>query len=275
MGSYQVNKTGIAWTDRTWNVATGCSKVSQGCKHCYAERIFHRPYPGRDFTDVRTHPDRLDQPLHIRKPQRIFVNSMSDLFHEDVPDDFLDSVFTTMRRCEVMGKGHIFQVLTKRPQRMLDFMRPIPTPGNLWLGVSVEDQETAYERINLLLSTPAAVRFVSYEPALGPVNFKPWLKPIGVVSPDPHGRDQALDWIIVGGESGPKARPFNIEWASSTIEQCKAAGCAVFVKQLGSMPYQADDRAIWSYPSNRHLKHRAGADPSEWPQDLRVQCFPD
>lgn len=242
-----MNPTGIAWTDRTWNPTTGCSKVSQGCKHCYAERIFPRPYPGRKFTDVRMHPDRLDQPLRIGKPQRIFVNSMSDLFHEDVPDEFIDRVFTTIRRCEVIGKGHVFQVLTKRPQRMLDFMRPIPVPSNLWLGVSVEDQETADERIPLLLQTPAAVRFISAEPLLGPldvyggdpdprlggVKAGPGLSLEQYWKADGNGPFPGLDWVIAGGESGPKARPSHPEWYRSLRDQCAAAHVPFFFKQWG------------------------------------------
>ena len=193
------DKTGIAWTDATWNPVTGCSKVSQGCKHCYAEREWGRlsanpkatAYYGRAFTDVACHEDRLDQPLRWKKPRMIFVNSMSDLFHEDVPDDFIDRVFAVM----ALAEKHTFQVLTKRPERMLRWfdpgfdnrehavgqaMREIaaarggddaglpewPLP-NVWLGVSVEDQATADDRIPLLLRAPAAVRWVSAEPILG------------------------------------------------------------------------------------------------------------
>ena len=183
------DKSAIEWTDATWNPVTGCTKVSQGCKNCYAERLFPRVYGReiigslltdetgisrrREFTDVRLHYARLDHPLHWKKPRRIFVNSMSDLFHEDIPRDFIDAVWSTMAE----AKWHIFQILTKRPERMLAFMEDRKRKGwkadwlNIWLGVSVEDQATADERIPLLLQTAAAVRFVSYEPALGPVDF--------------------------------------------------------------------------------------------------------
>lgn len=227
----------IEWTDATWNSVTGCSKVSQGCKHCYAERIFNRPYPGRDFTDVRTHPDRLEWPLKWRgskqaksegRPSRIFVNSMSDLFHEKVPDEFIDKVFAVM----AMAKQHTFQVLTKRPERMRAFLRN-PYWGrsaalpNVWLGVSVEDQPTADKRIPILLQTPAAIRFVSYEPAIGPVDFEQY-------TGYRRMRDfKELDWVIAGGESGPHARPSHPDWFRSVRDQCQAAGIPFLFKQWG------------------------------------------
>lgn len=195
-------QTGIVWTDETWNPVTGCTKVSQGCKHCYAERDWHRlqhlpRFAGRAFTDVVCHPERLDQPLRWAKPRRIFVNSMSDLFHEDVPDEFIDQVFAVM----ALAKQHKFQVLTKRPQRMLDYCKTLGRHHeidrvsiaakrisnktgfswrmcdegwclpNVWLGVSVEDQATADQRIPILLQTPAAVRWISAEPLLGPIDL--------------------------------------------------------------------------------------------------------
>ena len=186
-----MGKTKIEWTERTWNPVSGCSKVSQGCKHCYAERMWPRlsapdqPYEGRVFTDVQCHPKRLTEPLHWRKPWMVFVNSMSDLFHEDVPTEFIDQVFAVM----ALAWPHTFQVLTKRPARMLEYLSTVrqragngkqwlvvdfadhdrvlgvfrghewPLP-NVWVGVSVEDQATADERIPLLLQAPAAVRFV-------------------------------------------------------------------------------------------------------------------
>lgn len=264
--------TTIAWTDKTWNPTTGCTKVSAGCKNCYAERIFHRPYPGRTFTDVRTHSERLDQPLRWRKPCRIFVNSMSDLFHEDISFDFVDRVFAAM----IEANWHTYQILTKRPERMLDYLdeRQWHDPtDHIWLGVSVEDQATADERIPLLLQTPAAVRFVSYEPALGPVDFSRWLtghEENGIASGRPVGTctkwEPPLDWVIVGGESGPKARPFDLDWASQAIHQCKTAGVPVFFKQYGSHPMFCGGRV--------HLNDRAGADPSEWLDCFRVQEFP-
>jgi protein gp37 len=248
----------------------------------------------RRFTDVRTHPDRLDQPLRWKKPRRIFVNSMSDLFHEDVSDEFIDKVFAVM----ALAPQHEFQVLTKRPARMEGYFAKLsdreeaigwcehwmvehahaaitaykgPTHrrlplSNVWLGVSVEDQATADERIPLLLRTPAAVRFVSYEPALGPVDFTSFM-------PKRPGYDylkfHGIDWLICGGESGPHARPFDVQWARDTIAQCKAAGVPVFVKQLGANPvFDSNGYVAWGF------RDRSGGDPSEWPEDLRVREFP-
>lgn len=304
--------TSIEWTDETWNPVTGCTKVSAGCKHCYAEAVFPRAYKadtvplrradgspsgvfrGRRFTDVVTHPERLSQPLRWRRPRRVFVNSMSDLFHEDVPRTFIDAVWSTMAE----ARHHIFQILTKRPARMLEFMRDRKNKGwkadwrNIWLGVSVEDQESANERIPLLLQTPAAVRFVSYEPALGPVDFVrggwSFLEPLRPPPGNKTGWDRGLDWIIVGGESGPKARPFDVAWARSVIEQCKAAGVPVFVKQLGARPIAYADplpteqsaESIARHgeydpdPLEFRLRDRKGGDPAEWPRDLRVREFP-
>lgn len=330
----------IEWTDATWNPVTGCTKVSQGCKHCYAERLFPRVYGGqkvvtraeclpeevrpRRFTDVWTHPDRLDQPLRWKKPRRIFVNSMGDLFHEDVPNQFIADVFAVM----ACTTRHSYQVLTKRPQRMLEWFRwldaenhpfgfpsavdptrvwPQWTPArgnrggydncgprwpleNVWLGVSVEDQASADERIPLILQTPAAIRFASYEPALDAVNFK--LDHLKRHSIEGDGVKR-LDWLIVGGESGPKARPFDLAWARNTIKQCKAAGVPVFVKQLGRFPMPESDD-LCGLRSKGHsfyrgftlrycdedervsvdLKDRAGGNPAEWPEDLRVREFP-
>lgn len=226
------DKSKIEWTDATWNPVTGCSKVSQGCKFCYAERVFPRPYPGREFTDVRCHPERLEQPLKWKKPRRIFVNSMSDLFHEKVTTDFILQVYVTMLHAD----QHVFQILTKRPERMLRFFRDLQKSvtdwplRNAWLGVSVEDQKTADERIPILLQTPAAVRFVSYEPALGPVDFSRWLpiQTVGGVE-----METWLDWIIAGGESGPHARPAHPDWFRQVRDQCQAAGVPFFLKQWG------------------------------------------
>jgi protein gp37 len=240
------DRSKIEWTDATWNPVTGCTKVSAGCKFCYAERDFHRPYPGRDFTDVQIHPERLLQPFHWRRPRRIFVDSMSDLFHESIPEDFIDQVFMVM----VKAKQHTFQVLTKRPEIMREFMHLEETerewddgafpPGNIWLGVPVEDQPTADERITLLLQTPAVVRFVSYEPALGPVEFHPWYLGLLGEADFPNNGKPAIDylgprvnWVIAGGESGPNARPSHPEWFRSVRDQCQAAGVPFFFKQWG------------------------------------------
>lgn len=261
------DKTGISWTDSTWNPVTGCSKVSQGCAHCYAERVFPRAYgKDRKFTDVRTHPERLDQPLRWRKARKIFVNSMSDLFHEAVPFEFIHRVFAVM----AISNQHSFQVLTKRPERMRDYItelsksiNPIeaaaremghafvfqgystlrwPIP-NVWLGVSVEDQQTFDQRVVRLLTTAAAIRFVSYEPALSAVDFK-----LDCTLPK-------LDWIIAGGESGPKARPSELSWFQSARQQCLDTKTAFWMKQLGG------------HPNPR-------AELADFPEDLRCQQFP-
>ena len=241
------DKTGIEWTDATWNPVTGCAKVSAGCKHCYAERnwgrLQHLPaYAGRAFTDVATHADRLLQPLSWKRPRRIFVNSMSDLFHQDIHDDFIGMVFRTMAR----APQHTFQVLTKRAERMQRLLThpkmrgfvgdaPWPLP-NVWIGVSVEDQATADERIPMLLQTPAAVRWISAEPLLGPVSLR--LERLGhwnalaIKSNQPWATTR-LHWVVVGGESGPKARPMHPAWARSLRDQCAAAAVPFLFKQWG------------------------------------------
>jgi protein gp37 len=208
----------------------------------------------------------LDLPLRWKKSCRIFVNSMSDLFHEALSFEDIDKVFTVM----VAANQHTYQILTKRPKRMLEYFRSgRHDNGNgpdradyhlgeqIWLGVSVEDQATADERIPLLLRTPASKRFVSYEPALGPVDF------------NQRGVGTLLDWIIVGGESGPGARRFDLEWMRSTVEQCKAAGVAVFCKQIGSNPYWAGCELGRARPGDRK-----GGCMEDWPHDLRVRQFP-
>lgn len=427
-------RNGIAWTDETWNPLRGCSKVSPGCKNCYAETMAARfagpgqPYEGtidrgRWNGQIRLVPEKLAEPLRWRRPRRIFVNSMSDIFHESVPFEFVAAVFGVMAACP----QHVFQVLTKRPERAAEFFKwasslhaaeethiadiceefsrgagvcvdpkyglvewPLP---NVWLGVSVEDQTTADERIPHLLQCPAAVRWVSYEPALGPVDFigwgpdapagpgddtperwadfawpewvpaeerahiesfwleawgrgpRAWLRDhvhqhvpstgtrrlwsvdkngwaktnkrdagdvwgryihcwnnIGRIITD-DGRvlmatggsgaawlwrrddGKRIDWIVIGGESGPHARPFDVAWARSTIAQCQAAGVACFVKQMGARPRVAEASrlaALWAaMPGGRvddcggiHLRDRTGADPAEWPEDLRVREWP-
>jgi protein gp37 len=225
------DKSKIEWTEATWNPVTGCTKVSQGCKHCYAEREWQRltklvpAYAGRKFSDVRCHPERLEQPLHWKKPRRIFVNSMSDLFHEDVPVDFIEQVFDVMRRCP----QHTFQILTKRAGRMqfilwseLDW-EPLP---NVWLGVSVEDQATAFERLPLLRATPAAVRWLSIEPCLGPIH-------LGAIPRGGAGKEGNIHWVVVGGESGPNARPMHPAWVMSLRNQCERSELPFFFKQWG------------------------------------------
>lgn len=387
------SKTGIEWTDATWSplrakvkadagaiaeakgytslvqiatkmqghVGPHCEHVSHGCDHCYSDSNNGRCLPAngtglpfdrrsRDLIDPIVDEKALLLPLKWKQPKRIFVANQSDLFGEWYTDEQIDRVFAVMALCP----QHTFQVLTKRPERMREYLRPprsidgmpdcvefsgahasthtamvemfhlvsatalnraskladkhFPGGGgfirawplpNVWLGVSVEDQATADARIPLLLQTPAAKRFVSYEPALGPVNFSPWLAEVGApgVCRDIDGGywhapgdcsacHPGLDWIIVGGESGHGARPFDIGWARNTIAQCKAAGVACFVKQLGAVPIDTDYRH-WGHRMrigdgnaeyNKYirvtLKNKKGGDMSEWPADLRVREFP-
>lgn len=217
------DRTGIEWTDATWNPVTGCDQVSEGCDHCYAKTLAERWWAGqyppnadgspRRFEDVRTHPERLDQPLRWRRPRLVFVNSVSDLFHSDVSDEFIDRVFDVMAETP----QHTYQVLTKRPGRMASYTRrrrPDPLP-NVWLGTSVENQRWADVRIPQLLRAPAAVRFLSCEPLLGPVD----LKLEGTEEVLNEGLPQ-MDWVIVGGESGVGHRPMAPEWAQSLRDQC-------------------------------------------------------
>jgi protein gp37 len=248
-------RTGIEWTDATWNPVRGCSRVSEGCRNCYAEGVAARfSGPGQPFEGfadrartgskwtgkVALVPKALRLPLSWRTPKRIFVNSMSDLFHESLSDDAIDEVFSVMGQCDDRGLGHVFQVLTKRHERMARYMAtrarqawnrarlgPDAWPArNLWLGVSVENQATADERIPHLLAVPAAVRFLSCEPLLGPVDLTRWS---GLQD------DNALpvDWLIAGGESGPGARPMHPDWARGLRDQCAAAGVPFFFKQWG------------------------------------------
>jgi protein gp37 len=307
--------TAIEWTasddgtpGETWNPVTGCRKVSPGCQHCDAETVARRgmgPWKGRRFEDVRTHDDRLDAPLRWRKPRRVFVNSMSDLFHEDVPDDFLDRVFAVM----ALAEQHQFIVLTKRPERMCSYLTDallsgwdrsdkvnmrahdidperafgqIPARGDSWplrnviLGVSCEDQKRADERIEILRYTPAACRAVSAEPLLAPIDFGAWL-----AAPEPSGTTSGgvqemiagaplIDWIIIGGESGPRARPCDMDWVRDIRDQCRAAGVACFTKQLGA-------HVIARYrgePLRVFLNNSKGGDMNEWPNDLRIREWP-
>ena len=238
------DQTGISWTDSTWNPVTGCSKVSEGCRYCYAEALSLRfgwsrkPWAAEHAAEnVVCHPDRLTQPLRWHRGRKVFVNSMSDLFHERVPDAFIADVFAVM----VEAPQHIYQILTKRPARLERFARDfgIAAQPYIWLGVSAEDQRAADERIPLLLQTPAAVHFVSCEPLLGTVDLSRWL-PAGshahaggnLTHLDRSGR---IDWVICGGESGPHARPMALDWARSLRAQCAAAGVPFFLKQLGGV----------------------------------------
>ena len=211
------DRSAIEWTEATWNPVTGCTQVSPGCARCYAKRFAERfrGVPGHPYErgfDVVERPERLGQPLRWKRPRTIFVNSMSDLFHEAVADDFVASVFETMERA---GR-HTFQVLTKRPERAAALAPSLPWPPNVWLGVSVENQRWT-TRIDALRAIPAAVRFLSCEPLLGPLDLD--LEGVG--------------WVIAGGESGPRARPMDIAWARSVRDQCRAAGVPFFFKQWG------------------------------------------
>ena len=321
-------KTTIEWCSAVWNPTTGCTRVSEGCTNCYAfalhdkrfkanvdrarshgflgpwlidddgpittssrERGDPMPFPKQydlPFSRVQLLPDRLDDPLRHRKPERYFVDSMADLFHEDVPDEYLDQVFAAM----MLAKRHTFLVLTKRPERMRDYMLARPTgpligkewyrsriryvdgeslgmsisgvnayswpPANVWLGTSVEDQASADERIPHLLATPAAVRFLSCEPLLGPVDLTGgWSDYLGAnpsrqawTTESGHANDRSchddqhnncpvpvqvptrrVNWVIIGGESGARARPMDLAWLTSLVESSMAAGVPVFVKQ--------------------------------------------
>lgn len=222
-------ESSIEWTDATWNPVTGCTKVSQGCKHCYAERMAARLHlmgsaRYRNGFDVTLHEDLLDAPKRWTKSRLIFVNSMSDLFHEDVPADFIGRVFATMAACP----QHTFQVLTKRSERLRELAPGLPWPSNVWMGVSVEDERVQH-RILDLAEVPAKVRFLSCEPLIGPLRALPL---------------KGIHWCIVGGESGPKARPMERWWVDSILRQCKAADVAFFFKQWGGVRKHTTGREL-------------------------------
>lgn len=311
------DNSAIEWTDATYNPVTGCTKVSPGCDNCYALTFSERwrGVSGHYFEngfDIQLRPDKLTLPLTWKKPRRVFVNSMSDLFHKDIPDEYIAKVFAVM----ALTPRHTYQLLTKRHGRMRSLLSrpdfeeqvdralltvpefsdlkltrrswPLPKAGwplpNVWLGVSVEDQKRADLRIPALLDTPAAVRFLSCEPLLGPVDLTRWLRPVpgcGYVDPDDAtcGHPDAFtpechrwadcpvrrkptdwhgpDWVIAGGESGRGARPMDTGWALQLVQQCQVAGVPVFVKQLGSR---------WG------KQHK---DIDQFPAELRVRQFPE
>jgi protein gp37 len=354
--------TTIEWTEETWNPVRGCSRISPGCEHCYAERIAARfggdvtadgsarssagrvgvtegAFPFAGFAEINNGkprwtgrveliPEKLTEPLRWRKPRRVFVNSMSDLFHENLTDEAIDQVFAVMALCP----QHTFQVLTKRAKRMREWFerkeweatipgtcvtvdraddqlfvngdgQGLPWPLlNVHLGVSVESQKYADERIPELLATPAAVRWVSAEPLLEAVDFSQLKRENGgwfdaldgkwrcvgenaaktqivtIRIDDPHR--PPLDWVVVGGESGPGARPFDLAWARSIIAQCRAADVPVFMKQLGSRPFNGhtettspDDAADKDNRLWLSTTDRKGGKPSDWPSDLRVREY--
>lgn len=294
--------TSIEWTDKTWNPTRGCALVSPGCTNCYAMKFAHR-FSGKGgryegLTRLRTKggavwtgkvrsvPEMLEAPLRWKKPRKVFVNSMSDLFHEDVPFDFIAAVFGVMAACP----QHTFQVLTKRPDRMAQWFHLVARHGNVqsllhesvkqamgyhhkrrpavnlpawplpnvWLGVSVESSDYLL-RLDELRKVPAAVRFASAEPLLGPLDGMN-LKGIG--------------WVIVGGESGGGARPFDLSWARSIVGQCKAAGVPVFVKQFGAAPVDSGGCASTAYPFAVGSGDCKGSNMADWPEDLRVRQWP-
>jgi len=208
----------IEWTEMTWNPVTGCSKVRDGCKNCYAERMAKRLQAMgivryQNAFRLTLHDDLIELPLKWKQPKVVFVNSMSDLFHEDIPVEFIQKVFDSMVRCP----QHIFQVLTKRSRRLKNIAAELPWPDNVWMGVSVENSQTGY-RIQDLCTVPAAVRFLSCEPLIGPIQRLPLV---------------GIHWVIVGGESGPGARIMHPEWVEDILSQCEAANVAFFFKQWG------------------------------------------
>jgi len=229
------DKSAIEWTDATWNPVTGCSKVSPGCKNCYAERLAARLLAMgnpryRNGFDVTLHQDQLTLPLRWKQPRRIFVNSMSDLFHEDVPDSFIHHVFKVMAQAH----WHIFQVLTKRAERLAKLAPQLRWSKNIWQGVSVENSDYTW-RIDHLRKVPAEVRFISVEPLLGPISDLPL---------------QGISWVIVGGESGPGFRPVQPAWVREIRSQCTRSGVPFFFKQWGGLNSKSGgrtlDRRIWS-----------------------------
>lgn len=223
-------KSNIEWTNMTWNPVTGCTKVSTGCKHCYAEAMAKRlhamgsPRYANGFR-VTLHDDLVELPLTWKKPRRVFVNSMSDLFHDDVPLEFIQRVFETMNRCP----QHQFQVLTKRPERLLVVSPELLWTENIWIGVSVENQRYAY-RSQLLREIPAHVRFLSVEPLVGRIEHLPLV---------------GIHWVIVGGESGPRARPMESAWVEEIYHQCRAADVAFFFKQWGGVQKHRTGRELF------------------------------
>jgi protein gp37 len=303
------DKSKIEWTDATWNPIRGCSVVSEGCRNCYAmqlaarfsqqgqayEDLAYRNESGAHWTGkVRLIHEHLGDPLRWTKPRRIFVNSMSDLFHESIPDKWIYHIFDVM----YSAKQHTFQILTKRPERMLRciansmYLTNSPLP-NVWLGVSIEDQMTADERIPLLLQTPAAVRWISAEPLLGPVEltdyFSRWrcsecgardyLHPADsqafeLCADETISQVDRLDWVVVGGESGASARWFGLDNAREIIQECKNAEVPVFIKQLGAHPVDWRNNDPEVPPYEYHLTARKGGDVSEWPEDLRIREYP-
>jgi len=294
----------IEWTDATWNFVRGCTRISDGCLKCYIDstppfRMAHNRFDSPSIggkTRISLHPDKLEDPLSWRKPRRVFVNSLSDLFHEDVPELLIAKAFAVM----AATPEHSYQILSKRPARMRSVLKsetflaglenefrslarkhpklapadwPWPLP-NVWLGVSTENQQWADIRIPMLLDTPASVRFISAEPLLGPVDLRRLSmrgRTVDCLGGDVSnsrgevftGTPSVLDWVIVGGESGRGARPMDTAWATSIVKQCETAHAQAFVKQLGS---------AWALAHG--ASHPKGGDIDEWPAELRMRQFP-
>jgi protein gp37 len=297
------DRSHIQWTDATWSPVTGCTRTSEGCLRCYIDRtpplrITHRRFDGPDIgatTGVQLHSERLGTPLRWRKPRRIFVCSLADLFHDQVPDRFIADVFAVM----AIAVQHTFQILTKRHARLRSLLGsasfwatvnaacvvrgypPLPAGTdhlpNAWVGVSVENQKWADLRVPVLLDTPARVRFLSLEPLLAPVDLQRAVVPMG--DQRGHGltaswvhtrgccqrRLHGIDWVIIGGESGPGARPMDLAWASDLVGQARQAGTAVFVKQLG---------AVWAHRTGVHRGDPKGDHWDGWPAPLRIRDYP-
>ncbi|WP_422444318.1 DUF5131 family protein [Thermoanaerobacterium sp. DL9XJH110] len=277
-----MGQTKIEWATHVWNPISGCTPVSEGCENCYARRMAYRlrgrcGYPEDDPFRVTLHPEKLEEPLKWKKPKRVFVCSMGDLFHPAVPFTFLDKVFDTM----LDANWHTYMILTKRPERMREYIESCCEAmdyvggkfpfTNIWLGVTVENQQAANERIPILFQIPTAVRFVSCEPLLGPMDLSEWLKEVRYC--ERHGQlcDEGVTWdnngqllckyckrpverfsllnlVIVGGETGPGARPMHPDWARSLRDQCQAAGVTFFFKQWGEwMPHDG----CWDEPHQK------------------------
>ena len=254
-------QTGIEWTDSTWNPVTGCTKISPGCKYCYAERLAPRlkAMGNRRYVngfEITLHHDLVDLPKRWKKPKKIFVNSMSDLFHEDIPLDFIQSVFDTIEEAE----HHTFQVLTKRPERALESAPHLQWPPNLWMGTSVENNDYIH-RIDTLRLIPAQTRFLSLEPLIGPI----------------HQLDlNQIHWVITGGESGPKSRPIDIEWVRDIRDQCIAQNTPFFFKQWGGTNKKRTGRLLdattWDeFPRTHNLADTI--DPNATDPDKRPQTM--
>ena len=312
--------TNIEWADAVGNPVRGCTRVSPGCglAHaggCYAERMASRQSgPGQAYEGlvkstsagprwtgkIRMVPELLQQPLHWRKPRRIFVNSMSDLFHEDVPIDFIQSIWDVM----IQTGWHTYLILTKRPERMLEIVPHLRYPlglkwmdlpaKHIWLGVSVESPEYLW-RVDTLMEIPAAMRWVSAEPLLTDLgDLSPYLGRcsecrdwVEVRRQEGHQDHRCpvlrrgtcgIDWVVVGGESGHGARPCSVAWIRGIVQQCQAAGVACFVKQLGTRPvwnHIVPGCSVREFLEPLNLRDSKGADPAEWPQDLRVREWPE